>query len=201
MQLDPSTLSPRDVYRWMTSLVVPRPIAWTGTRGRDGVDNLAPFSYFMGVSSRPPAIAISVARAGRGLLKDTARNILETAEFTVSIASVPHATALNQTSAAFAPEISEFEAVGLTAVPGVRVAAPRPAEARVAMECRLIHSHDLGSVHLLVGEVLLFHVDEQVLGPDGLVRAEALDPLCRLGGAEYAGLGPIFALPRPEGGG
>src|SRR5262245_30341454 len=138
MERDPASMSVRDVYALMTSMLIPRPIAWTGTRGRDGVDNLAPFSYFMGVSSRPPAIAISVARAGKGLLKDTARNILETGEFTVSLASVAQAEALNQTSARFPPEISEFEAVGLRAVPGLRVAAPRPAEALATMECRLL---------------------------------------------------------------
>lgn len=201
MELDPATLSAREVYAWMTSLLVPRPIAWTGTRSASGLDNLAPFSYFMGVSSRPPALAISVSRGPKGALKDSARNILETGVFTVSIVCSSQAEAMNASSAAYPPEVSEFSAVGLTPVEGARIAAPRPAEAKVGLECRLWQSLDLGSTHLFVGEILLFHVDPSVLGPEGLVDAAALDPLARLGGSQYATLGRIFSLPRPTGGG
>jgi len=201
MELDPATLHARDVYAWMTSLLVPRPIAWTGTRSAAGAENLAPFSYFMGVSSRPPALAISVSRGPKGVLKDSARNILETGVFTVSIVSASLAVSMNATSAAFPPEVSEFTACGLTPVMGVKVAAPRPAEAKVGMECRLWHALDLESTHLFVGEVLLFHVDPSVIGADGLVDTAALDPLARLGGPQYATLGGIFSLPRPAGGG
>lgn len=198
MVIDPAGLPLRDVYRLMTSLLVPRPIAWTGTRSVDGVDNLAPFSYFMGVSSKPPALAISVARGRGGALKDTARNILETGAFTVSIPSRDLAERMNATSATLGPEVSEFERCGLTPVDGLRVAAPWPREARVAMECRLWHALDLDSTHLLVGEVLLFHVHDSLLGEDGQLSAAALDPVARLGGAEFATLGEIFELARPR---
>ena len=197
MRIDPAASSARDIYKLMISLILPRPIAWVGTVGADGVQNLAPFSYFMGVSSKPPALAISVARGPGGKLKDSARNILESGEFTVSIASVALASAVNQSSASLPSDQSEFEFASLKPVTGERVSAPYPAEAAASMECRLIHSHDLGSVHLLVGEVLLFHVAERVLGSDGAIDARALDPLARLGGSDYAGLGEIFALPRP----
>lgn len=197
MALDPAALPPRELYALMVSLIIPRPIAWTGTRGRDGRDNLAPFSYFMGVSSRPPALAISVARGPRGALKDTARNILDTGVFTVSLVSGALAAAMNATSEALPPEVSEFDAVGLDPVEGERVAAPRPAQARAAMECRLWHTLDLGSTHLFVGEIVLFHLDPTLLDPSGRVIAPALDPVARLGGADYARLGEIFALPRP----
>lgn len=200
MLIDPQTTPPRDLYRLMVSLLIPRPIAWTGTRSKDGVNNLAPFSYFMGVSSKPPALAISVARGPKGALKDSARNILETGVFTVSLVSRPLAEAMNATSEALPPEVSEFDAVGLTPIDGDRVAAPRPAEASASMECRLWHTLDLGSTHLLVGEILLFHLDEALMTPDGLVDPRALNPVARLGGLDYAALGDIFSLVRPAGG-
>ena len=199
--LDPQTTHPRDLYRLMTSLIVPRPIAWTGTRSAAGVNNLAPFSYFMGVSSRPPALAISVARGPGGVIKDMARNILETGVFTVSMVSRPLAEVMNASSEAFPPEVSEFDAVGLTPLDGLRVPAPRPAEASAAMECKLWHALDLGSTHLLVGEILLFHIDDALLRADGSLDPRALDPISRLGGLDYAALGDIFSLVRPSGGG
>ena len=192
MELQASSLRGRELYRLLTSLIVPRPIAWVGTRSTAGVDNLAPFSFFMGVTSKPPSVAISVARAGRNLLKDTAENILETGVFTVSIPSVSQLEQVATSAARFGSDTSEFDRTGLTAVSGSHVAAPFPKEARVALECRLIHSHDLGTAHLLVGEVLAFHFHDDVLTElDGraLVDASALDPLARLGGLDYAGLG------------
>ena len=195
MKIAATDLDTKAAYYLMTSLLIPRPIAWTGSRSTEGVDNLAPFSYFMGVSSAPPALAISVARGRGGRLKDTASNILDTGAFTVSIVSQDIAAAMNQTSAPFAPEQSEFEATGLTPVNGDRVAAPYPAEAKISLECELIHSHDLGSTHLLVGEVVLFHLQDDLL-KDGRVDARALDPVARLGGAEYAKLGDLFRLDR-----
>lgn len=207
MHIDPDDLRGRHVYRLMTSLLIPRPIAWVGSRSPAGVNNLAPFSYFMGVASRPPAVAISVARAGRDALKDTARNILETGVFTVSMVSDSLGEAMVQTSVSWPPEVSEFDAAGLRAVSATRVPAPRPAEALACMECRVLHTHDLGTTHLIVGQVLLFDLDEGILveGREGnpLVDAAALDPLARLGGLQYARLGASFEmrappLPEPE---
>ena len=95
-----------------------------GSRAADGTDNLAPFSYFMGVSTRPPSIAISVARGRKGVLKDTASNILETEVFTVSMVSHRLVTPMVQTSLPEGPEVSEFRANGLEAVEGDLVNAP-----------------------------------------------------------------------------
>ncbi len=186
----------------MTSLLVPRPIAWVGTQSRDGVANLAPFSYFMGVSSRPPALAISVARLGRAGLKDTARNILDTGVFSVSMVSQGQGAAMVESSLSWPASVSEFDAAGLQPIPGETIDAPRPAGALAAMECRLIHQHDLGSTHLFVGEVLCFHVADAVLAPDDgqgpQVDPRKLDPLARLGGIQYAGLGEVFSLVPPK---
>lgn len=202
MQIDPSGLGPLAAYKLGTSVIIPRPIAWTGTRSTAGADNLAPFSYFMGVSTRPPSVAISVARLSDGRLKDTTKNILETKVFTVSIVPFSHAAQMNQCAAQWPPEVSEFEACGLQPVMGERVAAPRPAEALASMECKLIHAHDLGSTHLLVGEVVLYHLDESIMVEDKrgdlVVDAMALDAVCRLGTKDYARLKETFSLGRPS---
>lgn len=209
MRVYPDALRARQIYRLMTSAITPRPIAWTGSRSASGVDNLAPFSYFMGVSSSPPAIAISVARAGRDvaggwLLKDTARNILQTGDFTVSIVPRAMAAQMVQTSARFAADVSEFDAVGLPRVQAERVGACYPAGAPVTLECRLVHSHDLGTTHLFVGQVLLFHIADAVLaevppgqGDAAVVDPARVDPVSRLGGQDYASLGEIFSLSPP----
>jgi len=202
MKIDPTQLGALAAYKLGTSVVIPRPIAWTGTRSEAGVNNLAPFSYFMGVSTRPPSVAISVARQTDGRLKDSAENILATGVFTVSIVSFAHAAEMNQCAAPWPPEVSEFEACGLTPVMGERVAAPRPKEALASMECKLVHSHDLGSTHLLVGEVLLYHLDDSIVLTDKrgdlVVDAAALDAVCRLGTKDYARVLQTFSLGRPR---
>ena len=149
----------------------------------------------MGVSSKPPALAISVARASRDRLKDTAQNILDTGVFTVSMVSSDCLQRMVDTSASWSPEVSEFEALSLELKEGSQVAAPWPVAAKVAMECRLVHAHDMGTTHLLVGEIEVFHIDESVVqfDPDGnpLIQASRLDPVARLGGQEYTVLGSV----------
>jgi flavin reductase (DIM6/NTAB) family NADH-FMN oxidoreductase RutF len=202
MEISAESLRGLHIYQLMTSALIPRPVAWTGSRSLDGLDNLAPFSYFMGVSSKPPALAISVARAGRDRLKDTAKNILETEVFTVSLVSRAQLQVMVDTSARWPAEVSEFEAIGLELREGSCVAAPWPAVAKVAMECRLVHAHDMGTTHLLVGEILTFHIDPEVLaeGADGnpLVDALALDPVARLGGEDYTVLGELAQASPPN---
>jgi flavin reductase (DIM6/NTAB) family NADH-FMN oxidoreductase RutF len=199
--IDAQGLSGPDAYRLLISLIAPRPIAWVGTRSAAGQDNLAPFSFFMGVTGRPPTLALSVARGRQGGLKDTARNILETGVFTVSTVPYSMREAMNQSSAPYPPEVSELEAAGLGVIEGVRVNAPRPAGAPTVMECRLVHSHDLGSAHLLVGEVLVFHIEERVLrvGEGGpTVDTLGLDLISRLGGPDYTRVTEAFTLPSPQ---
>ena len=199
VEIDAATLSVRDAYQLMTGTILPRPIAWAGTRSREGVDNLAPFSYFMGVGSKPPSLAISVSKArtpdGELRLKDTARNILATGAFTVSLVAAPDGPAMVRTSLDWPADHSEFDAAGLVALPATRVAACYPSVARAVMECQLLHQLDLGGTTLLVGEILLFRYADGVLGADGLPQVQALDPLARLGGTTYTTLGQVLDLP------
>lgn len=198
MEIDPAALDRAAVYRLLTAVLVPRPIAWIGSVSADGVDNLAPFSYFMGVGSEPPMIAVSVAHGRGGARKDTARNLLSTGAFTVSMPEERDLDALHATSAAY-PD-SEFDAVGLPRAASARVAAPRVATARVAFECRVAHHLPLAQVDLFVGEIVLFHVDDAFWGPAGCTLAPdpaavGYHPVARLGGEGYAGLGSVFTRP------
>src|SRR5258708_39831345 len=111
MEIDPAALSNSRRYRLLISAVVPRPIAFVSTRSRDGRDNLAPFSFYMGVGSDPPMIALSVS-ARDGGLKDTARNFEDTGEFVINAATEELASAINESSGEGAPEVDEFDRAG-----------------------------------------------------------------------------------------
>lgn len=201
MHIDADDLSGGDAYRLLISMIQPRPIAWVGSRSIDGVDNLAPFSFFMGVGSAPPALAISVVRKGPGQLKDTAENILATGVFTVSIPSAEHRELVARSASAWPRGRSEFEALGIAVREGTKVAAPAPALARATAECTLMHSIEVGITRLMVGRIVAFHIDESVhvAGRRGnpQVDSEALDPLARLGGVDFGTVGERITHPTP----
>ena len=197
--LQAQDLHPRDRYRLLTSLVVPRPIAWVSTLGADGSANLAPFSFFNAVGGNPPTIMISVGQRG-GSAKDTLRNIQETGEFVVNLPSQDLAQALNASSANVNYEVDEFELAGLGKSPSLLVRPPRVSEAAAAMEVRATQFVPVEGSHytLVLGQVLVFHLREDVLRSNGLADAARLDPLARLGGSEYSSLGAVFEMQRPE---
>ncbi len=207
MQIDPRTLSARDVYKLLIGCVVPRPIAWVSTAGRDGGNNLAPFSFFMGVCNDPPMIAFSVGpRSGESLAdgdltKDTARNVEATGEFVVNVVDDALAEQMNRTSGEYPPEVDEFAVAGLTAAPSVVVRAPRVAEAPINLECRVSDILHLGRGphHLVLGEIVYFHVRDDVYEPGtGRIDMRRLKPVGRLAGQLYTRVHDIFEMARPN---
>jgi len=194
----------------MTDLVAPRPIAWVSSVSADGRRNLAPFSYYQAVCSRPPMIVFSVAWWPDGRMKDTLANVLATREIVVSHVTDAHAAAMNATSAAFPPETSEWEACGIAAEPAAVVAPPRVAGALACLECKLVHALPLGvgapgkpSATLVVAEVLHFAVASELLRRDARGRLLPIDPgelrsIGRLGGIAYTRTSDRFELLRPE---
>jgi flavin reductase (DIM6/NTAB) family NADH-FMN oxidoreductase RutF len=176
-------------YKLLTSLVVPRPIAWVTTLGAAGQINLAPFSAFTFLSSAPPMVGIGVAGH-----KDTALNIARTGEFVVHIASMTFLEPLHASSAEHPPEISEVDFLGLTTVPSRFISVPRLADIPAAMECKLDRVTLYGrlNANFIAGEVVNFYVRDDLL-QDGKVQTADLNPLARLGGPRYSGVGdPIF---------
>ena len=200
MHIDIAAVSPGRAYRLLISAVVPRPIAFVSSLSAEGRRNLAPFSFFMGVGSHPPTLAISVIQR-QGAFKDTARNIFDTGEFVVNAATESLAESVCRASGDYAPDIDEFELTGLTPVSSERVRPPRVAESPWSLECRLYRSMKIGeheaASHLIVGEVLFAHVRDD-LWSEGMVDAERLRPISRLGANLYATLGRVFALDRPK---
>ena len=143
-KLDPKTFG--NFYRVLTGVVVPRPIAFVSTVSPDGVNNLAPYSFFNAVASSPPTIVFSSSRRAGSKSKDTLDNVEATGEFVVNIVSDDIAEAMNRTAAEFPAEVSEFDVAGLTPAASDIVRAPRVAESPVNMECRLqqVVNLDLG---------------------------------------------------------
>jgi len=193
--LDPQTMTAAEVYKVMTGIVVPRPIAWVSTRSRKGGANLAPFSSFTFVSHSPPMLAIGVDEKPDGAgLKDTARNILDTQEFVVHIADYALFSPLHASAEEYPSDISEIDALGLRTTPSSHVGAPRLLDAPIAVECRLHRCIELGQgpTRLMIGEVLCFHVRDSLMSAGGKVDTALLNPISRLAGPNYATIGRIL---------
>jgi flavin reductase (DIM6/NTAB) family NADH-FMN oxidoreductase RutF len=188
--LDARDLTPSKAYGLLKASVVPRPIAWTSTVSDDGVNNLAPFSFFTVVSSDPPMVLLSLEFHDYGLLKDSAANIEATGEFVVNIAPSAYACEVDLTSQTFDAHVDEFAVAGLTPVPSRHVRPCRVAEAPISLECRLHTTLQPGSDRLVIGEVVAFHVARGVLGEDGRIDMARLDPLGRTA-AGFARIHPI----------
>jgi flavin reductase (DIM6/NTAB) family NADH-FMN oxidoreductase RutF len=195
IELEVATLQADEIPHLMTALIVPRPIAWVSTVSRAGVANLAPHSYFNGVSSHPP-ILMFVSTVPPSGIKDTLRNVEETGDFVVNLVSADQLDPMNTTSADVGPEVDEFELAGLTKAPSRLVRSPRLREARASLECRMIKREPMGDAVCVFGEVVHFHIDEAIWR-DGRVDPALLQPLGRLGGSLYATLGDIRRKTRP----
>jgi flavin reductase (DIM6/NTAB) family NADH-FMN oxidoreductase RutF len=191
----------RPVYRLLTALVCPRPIAWVSTFSSDGVANLAPFSFFNVVCAKPPTVVFCPMWSGPDAVKkDTVQNIEETKEFVIQIVSRDLAEKMNLTSCELAAEVSEFEVAGLTPTPARKVNAPRVAEAKAYLECKLSQivpvGEGSGAGCMILGEVVWIEIDDEVM--DGTrVSLERLQPVARLAGSDYAGVSDTFSYDRP----
>lgn len=202
MVVDPAAASHSDIEKLMISVILPRPIAFVSTVGVNGVFNLAPFSYFTAVCPQPPVICFAPGiRGGDGKKKDTLRNIEANGEFVVNVVSEDFAPQMVQCSGDYPPEVSEFDITGLTPLPSELVKAPRVKESRIQMECRLRQivtiSDQPGGGSLVLGDVLRFHVNDEVLS-EGRVDPDKLRPVGRMGGISYARTTDRFSMVRPK---
>jgi len=200
MQLDPAVMPQQFVYKLLIGCVVPRPIAWVSTVSADGVPNLAPFSFFMGVCNESHTIAFSSSRR-EGNKKDTVANAEHTGDFVVNVVDDPLAERMNLTSGEYPPEVDEFALTGLTAAPGVKVRAPRLAEAPISLECRVdrIIPVGRGPNSLVLGEIVCFHVRDGLYDPaTGRIDMHELRPVGRLAGNLYSHIHDSFEMKRPH---
>ena len=187
---DPTELG-RAIYPLLNSVVVPRPIAWVSTTSAEGVDNLAPHSFFTISSVSPPVVQFTSVGA-----KDSLRNAQATGEFVVSLCPEELIEQVNLTGTDFPADVSEFDAVGLTREPSRLVTPPRVAESPVSIECRLAGTkafdteNGSGDSTVVFGEVVWVAVDERVLRDDR-PAIDLLRPVARLGANEWSTVGEV----------
>lgn len=185
-----------EAYKLTSGLVVPRPIGWVGTISADGVDNLAPYSFFNLVGNDPPHVAFS-AGGGR---KDSLDNVRVIGEFTLNVVTAETVEAMNATSASVPAEADEFELAGLTKLASHDIRPHRVGEATATMECRVTDIVAIGRPdggnHLVIGEVLLVHVADRILDGTRVDQAE-LRAVGRHAGSWYSHAVDLFSIDRP----
>ena len=189
LELDPTEIGPRATYSWLTSLVVPRPIAWVSSTSGAGVDNLAPHSFFTVSSEDPPVLQFT--SVGR---KDSLRNVEETGEFVINITTEGLIETVNLSATNYPRAIGEFEALDIAREPSVRVRPPRVAASPASFECVAVGFKPFGTDDsastVVFGRVVHIAVREDV-ARDGRARIELLRPVARLGGAEWTTIGEV----------
>jgi flavin reductase (DIM6/NTAB) family NADH-FMN oxidoreductase RutF len=204
--IHPSEHRVSEIYKLMTGLIVPRPVALVSTVDQDGVPNVAPFSFFSGVGSNPPTVLFCPAlRSNDGSRpddrKDTLRNVEQTREFVVNIVSSAIADASNLAAAEVGPEVDEFQLAGLTPVPSEVVRAPRVAESPAQFECKLLEivftGKGSGAGVIVLGEIVCIHVARE-LEDHFRIDPEKLDAVGRMAGNTWVHTRERFDLIRPK---
>ena len=200
MRIDPQHLDRVQLYHLMIGSIVPRPIAFISTIGEDGVYNLAPFSYFMGICPQPPTLCVSIGLR-RGEKKDTVRNIEFSRDFVVNVVDEKLTQAMNIAAADFPSHVDEFKEAGLTATASDKVRSPRVVESPISMECKLVDIQKFGeppaSNSLVIGEVVQFHVNDDIY-ENGQINMHKLKAIGRMGGGDfYCRTTDIFEMERP----
>ena len=201
MHLEPTAHNVLDVYHTLVGVVTPRPIAWVTTVSPTGTVNLAPFSFFNTFGANPPVVVFSPTNKRDGSKKDTLRNVEATGEFVVNASVASLAETINLTSRELPPDHSEVELAGLQTTPSVKVKPPRVTESPVALECKVMQIVPIGngaiSANLVIGEVVMMHVDDAVLDENGRPDPRKLKTVARLGGDYWCHTADLFELKRP----
>jgi len=183
------------------AIVSPRPIGWISTVDATGRPNLAPYSFFNGVTDNPPMVMFSNtgAKSDQSYAKDSVANVRETGEFVVNIVSLALKDKMNASSGAFGADVDEFEHAGIAKSECKIVKAPRVAASPAALECKLFKIIDLPGENnvMVLGEVVGVHLDESVI-VDGIFDVTRYNPLARLGYRDYTAVTDIFSLERPK---
>jgi flavin reductase (DIM6/NTAB) family NADH-FMN oxidoreductase RutF len=191
MIIDPLASEPKDIYKLLIGSIVPRPIAFVSSQSQDRINNLAPYSFFTGISANPPVIGFSPMKVKSDRDRDTKNNIV----------SHGFSEEMNVTSADVSPEVDEFELANLTPIASDLVAPPRLKEAKISMECRLLQIVEISQKLLggafVIGEVVRFHVCDDIIS-NYKIDPDKLKPIGRMGGLEYTRTKDRFTLERPK---
>ncbi|WP_395058300.1 flavin reductase family protein [Flavobacterium sp.] len=200
MEFDPQNLEQVAIYKLLTGAVIPRPIGWISSISEDGILNLAPFSFFNAVGDDPPHVMFSTVR-GNDTNKDTLNNVLATKQFVVNMVTEELVEQMNMTSQPIPSNESEFDLANLTPIASTKVKPPRVKESPITMECELVHhynleNHKTGGATIIIGRIVMFHVEESVLLENYKINLDTYKPVARLAGSNYSKLGEIFSIKR-----
>lgn len=195
MNLDFRSLDQPAIYKLLTNLIMPRPIAWVTSKDALGGLNLAPFSFFNAIGSQPPLVVLGIGNESAGRPKHTGRNIMATKEFVVNLVTEELMAAMNITAADFPEGHNEMEAAGLAAAPSLAVQVPRVALAKAALECVLHSAQRIGENNVIIGQVVALYTAEGIV--DERMRVHNFFPVGRMGSPSwYAKAQDRFEVPR-----
>lgn len=188
------------LYKLLTGLVIPRPIGWISTVDENGINNLAPFSFFNVVGEDPPHVMFSTVRTG-DKNKDTLNNVLANKQFVVNLVTEDVVEQMNTTSNAVENAVDEFQLANLTPVSCELIKPKRVAEAKAHFECEMVHhyfleDHKNGGACIVIGKVLMMHIADEILLENYRINLDKYQPVARLAGSNYSKLGETFSLKR-----
>ncbi len=200
MQFDIQYTDSSVLYKLLTGTVIPRPIAWVASIDANGIDNLAPFSFFNVVSEDPPHIMFSTVRTGNKN-KDTLNNILANNQFVVNLVTEEIVEQMNTTAQNVASDVSEFELANVTPIDSVFIKPKRVKESLVQFECEMVHhyfieKHQNGGACIIIGKIITMHIDDSILMENHKIDLEKYKTIARLAGSNYSNLGEIFSIKR-----
>lgn len=200
MHFDTSLIDNKAIYKLLTGSIIPRPIGWISTIDENGINNLAPFSYFNAVGEDPPHVMFSTVR-GNNTNKDTLNNVLETKQFVVNLVTEDVVEQMNTTAQTVPSEVDEFELANLTPIPSLKIKPMRVKESKVNFECELVHhyfleGHKNGGACVIIGKIIMMHFEDSILLDEHKINLDNYKPVARLAGSNYAKLGEIFSIKR-----
>ena len=200
MQFDSLTTDGSVLYKLLTGTIIPRPIGWVSTVDENGINNLAPFSFFNAVGEDPPHLMFSTVRTGNKN-KDTLNNVLANKQFVVNLVTEETVEQMNMTSQSVDSEVDEFQLANLTPVDSVFIKPKRVKESYVHFECEMVHhyfleDHKNGGACIVIGKILTMHVNDEILMEGNRINLDKYKPVARLAGSNYSKIGEIFSIKR-----
>ena len=200
MQFDSLTTEGSVLYKLLTGTIIPRPIGWVSTVDENGINNLAPFSFFNAVGEDPPHLMFSTVRTGNKN-KDTLNNVLANKQFVVNMVTEETVEQMNMTSQSVDYEVDEFELANLTPIDSVFIKPKRVKESYIHFECEMVHhyfleDHKNGGACIIIGKILTMDINDEILMEGNRINLDKYKPVARLAGSNYAKMGEIFSIKR-----
>lgn len=200
MQFESNKTDPSVLYKLLTGIIIPRPIGWISTIDSNGINNLAPFSYFNMVSSDPPCVMFSTRR-DNNKNKDTLNNVLQNGQFVVNLVTLEVVEQMNASSEAFPADVDEFIITNLTPIDSVSIQPKRVKESPIHLECEMIHHYFMdnnegGGACIVIGKIKTIHIDDSILMENNRINLDVYKPVARLAGSNYSTLGELFSIKR-----